>query len=44
MSQVFSCIDCHAHEQTPMDNKHSGVPGYVWSSPACLACHPDGHH
>lgn len=39
---VFTCIDCHEHRQSRMDNKHRDVPGYVYSSPACLACHPDG--
>jgi len=40
---VFSCIDCHAHQQGPMNAEHSGVGGYMWSSPACYACHPNGH-
>jgi hypothetical protein len=39
---TFSCIDCHAHDQIKMDPKHATVPGYVWSSPACYACHPQG--
>ena len=41
--QVFSCIDCHPHRQSEMNNVHQGEPGYQWSSPACLACHPNGH-
>lgn len=40
---VFVCTNCHAHEQGPMNNEHSGVPGYSWSSPACYNCHPNGH-
>jgi hypothetical protein len=38
----FSCIDCHKHEKTNMDNKHSTVGGYVYESQACFSCHPDG--
>ena len=38
----FSCIDCHEHRKSEMDNKHDEVPGYVWESEACLSCHPDG--
>lgn len=41
---LFSCIDCHEHNQSAMANDHDEVGGYVWSSPACLACHPNGHH
>jgi hypothetical protein len=25
-----------------MDNEHSEVSGYVYASPNCLSCHPDG--
>ena len=39
---IFSCIDCHEHNQQDMDNEHDEVPGYVWESNACLSCHPDG--
>lgn len=38
----FSCIACHEHNQTDMDDKHSDVTGYQYTSSACLACHPDG--
>ena len=40
--QVFSCITCHAHNQTDMDNSHSGVSGYSYNSAACYQCHPTG--
>ncbi|MEI7981281.1 MAG: hypothetical protein WCI71_06480 [Bacteroidota bacterium] len=40
--QIFSCIDCHAHNQSAMNNEHDGVPGYVWNSQACYTCHPNG--
>ena len=39
---VFTCIDCHEHNKQDMDDKHSGVSGYIYASPECLACHPDG--
>ncbi|MCZ7601311.1 MAG: hypothetical protein M5R37_00455 [Melioribacteraceae bacterium] len=39
---VFSCIDCHEHNQTEMDSKHNDVSGYVYESVACYECHPDG--
>jgi hypothetical protein len=39
---VFTCIDCHAHEQSGMDQQHAGIPGYQWESPLCLSCHPTG--
>ena len=40
--QVFSCITCHEHEQSEMDDEHDDVPGYVYESQACFNCHPDG--
>jgi hypothetical protein len=40
--QVFECITCHEHNQTDMNDKHSGINGYVYESSACLACHPTG--
>ncbi|MCB0533537.1 MAG: cytochrome c3 family protein, partial [Saprospiraceae bacterium] len=40
---AFSCIDCHEHDDpADMADKHDNVSGYVYSSPACYACHPDG--
>ncbi|MBI1336234.1 MAG: hypothetical protein GC164_04650 [Phycisphaera sp.] len=42
--QTFSCTHCHDHSQTTMNNKHREVRNYVWSSPACLNCHPNGRH
>lgn len=41
--RVFSCLECHAHEQTAMNNEHSGITGYSYSSQACYACHPQGN-
>lgn len=40
----FSCLNCHEHRQSAMDDKHSGEAGYVYESGACLSCHPDGRH
>lgn len=39
---IFSCIDCHEHNQPDMDRKHNEVSGYVYNSIACLECHPTG--
>jgi len=38
---VFSCTTCHTKTKT--DDDHDGVNNYSYSSPACLACHPDGN-
>lgn len=40
----FTCLNCHEHRQSAMDDKHSGEGGYVYQSSACLDCHPDGRH
>jgi mRNA-degrading endonuclease YafQ of YafQ-DinJ toxin-antitoxin module len=37
--EVFTCISCHDHNQSEMDNEHRNVPGYIYSSPACYTCH-----
>ncbi len=39
---VFTCFNCHKHNQNDMDDKHSGMTGYAYDSPTCLGCHPDG--
>lgn len=40
---VFTCIDCHAHRRSEMDDEHQGeAPGYRYESNACLDCHPNG--
>jgi len=36
----FSCFKCHGQNET--NNKHDGVNGYTYTSPACLSCHPTG--
>ena len=40
--QVFTCLNCHEHRQSKMDDKHREVRGYVYDSLQCYACHPDG--
>ncbi len=40
--QTFSCLGCHEHNQSDMDDDHSEVDGYVYESNACLSCHPTG--
>jgi hypothetical protein len=39
---VFSCLNCHEHRQSEMDDEHDEVSGYVYESNACLSCHPNG--
>lgn len=40
---IFSCIDCHEHNnQNSVNNDHNGVSGYSYNSNACFNCHPDG--
>jgi hypothetical protein len=39
---VFSCITCHEHNKTSMDDKHKNRAGYVYESSACYRCHPRG--
>lgn len=43
-SKVFTCIVCHEHNQTEMNQKHSQVSGYSYNSNACYTCHPNGRH
>jgi hypothetical protein len=39
---LFSCIDCHEHNQGDTDDKHKEVGGYSYNSIACFECHPTG--
>jgi len=39
---VFTCIDCHEHNQADMNDEHEGIGGYAYNSIACLECHPTG--
>lgn len=38
----FTCISCHEHNKTDMDNKHREEGDYSYNSAACLQCHPRG--
>ncbi len=40
--RVFTCFNCHKHNQISMDEKHREVSGYSYDSVRCLACHPNG--
>ena len=40
----FTCIDCHEHRKSKMDDEHKGISKYEWDSEACLDCHPRGRH
>ncbi|HLA64101.1 MAG TPA: hypothetical protein VK610_06715, partial [Rhodothermales bacterium] len=40
--QIFSCITCHEHRRSEMDDEHEDVNGYVYQSQACFNCHPRG--
>ncbi len=37
--QNFSCLNCHEHRQSKMDNEHRNISGYRYESPACYSCH-----
>jgi len=39
---VFSCLECHEHNKTSMDNQHRGRKDYRYESSACYSCHPKG--
>jgi len=39
---IFSCTNCHEHNQNETDAKHREVNDYVFNSINCLACHPNG--
>lgn len=40
--RVFSCIDCHEHNQADTNAHHRRVGGYTYNSQACYHCHPNG--
>ncbi|MFA5327849.1 MAG: hypothetical protein WC384_08675 [Prolixibacteraceae bacterium] len=40
---LFSCILCHEHNnKTSVDDDHSGVRNYTYTSTSCYSCHPTG--
>ena len=40
--QTFSCLSCHEHRRSEMDDEHRRVGGYRYESSACKSCHPTG--
>ena len=36
---LYSCVNCHTHNQTTTDQQHTGVSGYTYQSSACYSCH-----
>lgn len=40
--QQFTCLTCHEHDRTSMDDKHKSMPTYRYDSQTCYACHPRG--
>ncbi len=40
--QNFTCLTCHEHSRSLMDDEHRGRNGYVYESRACYSCHPTG--
>ena len=39
---AFSCISGGCHGQSGTNSHHSNVNNYVYASPNCYACHPNG--
>jgi len=39
---IFECIFCHEHRQSEVDDEHSEVDDYVYTSAGCFDCHPRG--
>ena len=42
--QTFTCVVCHDHNRTKMDDKHKSINGYRYDSLTCYGCHPNGRH
>jgi nitrate/TMAO reductase-like tetraheme cytochrome c subunit len=40
---LFSCLNCHEHNQADMDDEHRGEDGYSYNSAECYRCHPRGN-
>jgi len=38
----FTCLSCHEHNKTDMDNAHQEENGYSYDSESCYSCHPRG--
>jgi hypothetical protein len=39
---AFTCLSCHEHNKTKMDDKHKNMQGYAYVSTTCMTCHPQG--
>ncbi len=39
---AFSCLSGSCHTASKTNSQHQGEDGYLYSSAACLNCHPDG--
>lgn len=42
-TSAFTCLDCHEHRRSEMDDEHREISGYRYDSLACLQCHPAGN-
>ena len=40
--KIFTCLSCHEHNMTSMNNQHKNQRGYSYDSNACYSCHPRG--
>lgn len=40
--RLFSCIHCHEHSLSSMNDHHKEVNNYAYNSQACFTCHPQG--
>ncbi len=40
--KVFTCLSCHVHNRTTMDDKHREQSGYSYDSQRCYSCHRGG--
>ena len=38
----YTCVDCHDHSKTLMDDGHKKANGYIYNSIACYTCHTNG--
>lgn len=41
-TSTFTCLVCHEHNRTKMDDKHKEERGYSYDSQRCVQCHPNG--
>lgn len=41
-TSTYTCLVCHAHDKSTMDQRHASVPSYQYNSVSCVQCHPGG--